>query len=158
MRLLPLAIVILCVSVAPLTAATAKDILGTWGVDTDAMWEAAKKDIPAEQQELAKQFMLPMLAQMRFVVTADTVVTTAPGGKLETSTYVIDKIEGEAITMTSTSDGKIEKMTMTMAGGDRATLSNGAEPGKAIPIKRVPVDAAPAAPAVPVAPKPVPKP
>lgn len=139
-RLLPLAI-LLCASMAPLAAATAQDMLGTWVIDGDAMWEIAKPNVPPEKHEMAKALMLTTLGQMRFVVSADKVVTTAPGGETEETPYRIARIDGDAITMASTKDGETTEVTMTMSG-DRATLSRA--DNQKIPLKRPAAEAAPA--------------
>jgi hypothetical protein len=162
-RLLPLATALLCAALAPLVACTndtapAKEIIGTWEVDTDAMWEAIKSSIPTEKQEKAQQFLVPVFAQMRLVITitADKVLSTAPDGGTAASTYQVEKIEGDAVTIAWGKEGNAEssiRMTLTVAG-DRATLVSAADPGRTIPMKRL--AAAAVAPAAAVTPAPAP--
>lgn len=159
-RLLPLAAALLCVALASLVACNndtspAKEIIGTWGLDTDALSAATPDRILTEEQRKAKQLdvtLLPIVAQMRLVLTADEVVTTTPYGKTETSTYQVEKIEGDAVTIVWTRDLKAGsppvpiRMTLTVAG-DRATLVTSANPGKPTPMKRFAAVVAPATPA-----------
>jgi hypothetical protein len=156
-RLLPLAAALLCVALASLVACNndtspAKEIIGTWGLDTDALSAATPDRILTEEQRKAKQLdvtLLPIVAQMRLVLTADEVVTTTPYGKTETSTYQVEKIEGDAVTIVWTKDVKAQspiRMSLTVAG-DRATLVTSANPGKPTPMKRFAAVVAPATPA-----------
>jgi len=109
----------------------------------------------------AKQFeatLLPIVAQVRLVLTADEVVITTPGGKTEASTYQVEKIEGDAVTIGWTKEVKAGipiHMTLTVAG-DRATLVTSADPSKTTPLKRFAAAAAPPSPAAPATPAPAP--
>ena len=165
-RLLPLATALLCVALASLVAcnndtAPAEKIIGTWGADIDAIRAASPGGIPTEKQQQAKWLeasLLPLLAQVRLVVTADEVVITNPGGKIETSTYQVEKIEGDAVTIGWTKEIKAGipiHMTLTVAG-DRATLVTSADPSKTTPLKRIAAAAAPPSPAAPATPAPAP--
>lgn len=130
-------------------------------MDTDALREAIPDSNPTKERQQARQLdatLLPLLAQVRLVLTADQVVITDPRGKTEASTYQVEKIEGDAVTIAWTKDVKAGtpiRMTLTVAG-DRATLVTSADPRKTTPMKRFAAAAAPVSPAAPVTPAPAP--
>lgn len=156
-RLLPLASALVCVALASLVACNndagpAKRILGTWVVDTDALRVPVPDNIPPKQQQMAKYLatLLPIVAQVRLIVTADEVAITNPGGKTDVSTYQVEKIEGDTVTIAWTRNLQADlslHMTMTVTG-DRATLVTSADPTKPTPMMRL-AAAAPDSPATP---------
>ncbi len=112
---LVLSIAMIAATGAALGAATAKDLIGSWVVDTDATWEVVSKDpamaqqlksIPADQQGAVKSMVLAQMAKLRIDVTADKATTTAPDGSIEENPYKVAKIDGDVITVEGTAAKK----------------------------------------------------
>jgi hypothetical protein len=165
-RLLPLATALFCVALASLVACKdetppAEKVIGTWAVDIKAV-RAAVPDDDSTRENTARWLdgtLLPLLAQVRVVLTADQVVVSSPGGRTEASTYQVEKVEGDAVTLVWTKNVEPAspiRMTMTVTG-DQATLVSSADPSRTTPLKRLAAadaQVSPVAPFTPVAPAP----
>ncbi len=167
-RLLPLATAFVCVALASLVACKddtppAEKVVGTWAVDTEGVKAAMPADDPARENTARwlDASLLPLLAQVRVVLTAGQVVVSSPGGRTETSTYQVEKVEGDAVTVVWTRNvapAPPIRVTMTVTG-DRATLVSSADPNRTTPLNRLAAadaQVSPVAPAPPAAPSPAP--
>jgi hypothetical protein len=80
------ALLLAAICAAPALALSVDEITGTWQIDTEAFWAEMLKqpemaEAPAEQKDMMKNMMLPMMAQMRFVISADAVKVIGQDGK-----------------------------------------------------------------------------
>jgi hypothetical protein len=139
MRLLALAL-LLAAAALPLAAATAKDLIGTWVMDTDATWEVLKdlpqiKALPPELNAAAKSALVTQSAGMSFVFTADRLTTTTAGVKRD-ETYTVVATEGDTITTESVDDqGHKERSVIRFENG-RMILTSVSDPMQKAVLKK----------------------
>lgn len=144
-RILLLALVAVALG-SPLSAATAKDLEGSWKLDADALWDQMKDRVPAEHQDMAKTQMMERMAGITFTIGADRVEISGPEGKQEEATYTVKGVEGDAITIETTAKDEVRTMTATLTdGGQRLAMTDGK--GNTIRLLRVGGDAAASVPA-----------
>lgn len=121
MRLALAALLVITCSL-PLAAASAKDLVGTWGLDVEATWAKLQalpeiKALPPEAAKIAKSAFLTQGAGMVWVFTEDRVTSTVNGVKQE-ETYIVLTEAGDTITTESTTaDGKKERSTIRLIDG-----------------------------------------
>jgi hypothetical protein len=137
---------LLCMAIGlalQLHAATAEDIQGEWIVDGAATWAAMKTSpeiaaAPPEQQKMMETMVIGQLSEMVSVVTADKMTQTMPGGKVKTSTYKITQIVGDVITTEDINEKGKTEITNILVKDGMLNLTNPAQPGMTIVLKRKP--------------------
>jgi hypothetical protein len=135
------AILMLCLATcAPLLAASAKDLLGTWTVDVDATWAKLKdlpelKALPPEMANVAKSAFAAQGAGMTFTFTENT-LTTMVGGQKREETYVVVSSDSDSLTTESTDQqGAKERSVVRFVDGAMELMSV-SDPTKKVVLKR----------------------
>ncbi|HEX3132705.1 MAG TPA: hypothetical protein VHX44_03875 [Planctomycetota bacterium] len=105
-----------------LAAATAKDLVGNWGIDVEGTWAGLQalpemKSLPPEAATIAKSAFVSQAAGMTWTFTENRVTSMVNGAKQE-ETYVVISAEGDTIVTESTSaEGKKERSTVRLING-----------------------------------------
>ncbi len=121
-------------------AAAAKDMVGTWTVDTEATWNKLKdlpqmKALPPEMAATAKSAFAAQSGGMIFTFTNDRITTVVAGVKRE-ETYVIISIDGDTITAEGTDpEGKKERSLIRFVDGGME-LTSVSDPMQKVVLKR----------------------
>ena len=121
-------------------AATAKDMVGTWLVDTEATWNKLKdlpqmKALPPEMAATAKSAFATQSGGMMFTFTEDRITTAVAGVKRE-ETYVIISVDGDTITAEGTDpEGKKERSLIRFVEGGME-LTSASDPMQKVVLKR----------------------
>lgn len=124
----------------PLTAATAKDLVGTWTIDIEATWAGLQnlpemKALPPETAKVAKAAFAAQGAGMTWTFTENKVTSVASGVPQEEA-YVVISENGDTIVTESTSaEGKKERSTIRLIDGGM-TLVPDANPLAKVVLKR----------------------
>lgn len=137
---LALAALLITTCSLPLAAATAKDLVGTWGIDVEATWTALQglpemKSLPPEAAKIAKSAFVTQAAGMSWTFTEDKVTTMVNGMKQEETYVVIDSTGDTMTTESTTAEGKKERSKVRLVN-DGMELVPEANPLAKVVLKR----------------------
>jgi len=135
-----LALLLLVGLYAPLAAATAKELVGNWGIDVEATWTKLQglpemKSLPPETAKVAKAAFVTQAAGMVWTFTEDR-VTTMVGGMKHEETYVVISEAGDTITTESTSAEGVKERSLIRLIDGGMELTPAANPLAKVVLKR----------------------